>query len=179
MKPHQDDFFAPAWTGDGGPLAARAPIQFATVSACGVPEQGVSVSGQTDICSGARAAVRAETPRSENAPPAHFILTDTAAPYCAGSPTSKAASASIDAGGAASLGARQRERVLAFLRAAGQDGATDEEGQIALSLAGHSYCPRRIQLMQQGLVKLTSLRRDTKSGRQAGVYVAMAHALSP
>ena len=89
-------------------------------------------------------------------------------PFVAGSATSEAAAASM----AGSAAAAQQARVLAFLQACRYDGSTDLAGEECLGIDGSSYRPRRIRLVELGLVVLTSEKRLTPSGKQAGVYVA-------
>lgn len=49
-------------------------------------------------------------------------------------------------------------------------GLTDEEGQERLQIDGNSYRPRRVTLMDQGLVYDTGFRRKTKANRPAVVW---------
>ena len=64
-----------------------------------------------------------------------------------------------------------QKRVLAYLRACGSYGATDEEMQDALGLEGSTQRPRRRELQQQGLITgPEGLVRKTSSGRNAQVW---------
>ncbi len=64
-------------------------------------------------------------------------------------------------------------RIYRFLLGRGDFGATDNEMQLALNLPANSQPTRRNQLVRQGLVKATDLRRTTARGRQAVVWVAI------
>ncbi len=83
------------------------------------------------------------------------------------SPTSVAAGEAI-----APVAATLRAEVLAAIQAAGADGLTDEEVQTRLSLGGSTARPRRIELVESGLVTNSGRTRPTASGRQAVVWVA-------
>lgn len=65
-----------------------------------------------------------------------------------------------------------RARVLGFLRLRGGLGATDEEMQDALALKESTQRPRRVSLVPD-LVRDSGTTRETKSGRQATVWVAI------
>ena len=82
------------------------------------------------------------------------------------SATSRAAAESV----APSMGAKERA-VLAVLKKCGDFGATDEELQDALGMAGNSQRPRRIALVGKGLVRDSGHTRTTRSGHQAAVWV--------
>lgn len=82
------------------------------------------------------------------------------------SATSIAAAAAIEPS-AATL----RGRVLAFLRASG--GATDERGIDSTGISPSTYRPRRIELVDAGLVRDSGRTRTTRSGRQAVVWEAV------
>lgn len=63
-----------------------------------------------------------------------------------------------------------RDRVLRHVCASG--GATSDETQVALGLS-HQTCSARFwELAGQGLIARTALKRPTRSGRNARVYVA-------
>ena len=91
------------------------------------------------------------------------------------SPESLEALASVDT-------ERMREMVLAHIRSCGRHGATDDEGSEALGLVHNSVAPRRTELEKAGLVvKLLDddgqrVRRQTRQGSSAGVYVAVEFA---
>lgn len=65
--------------------------------------------------------------------------------------------------------------VLAYLRGAGEHGATDEEMQHALNMNPSTQRPRRIELMQSNppLVRDSGQTRLTKSKRKAVVWQAI------
>lgn len=65
-----------------------------------------------------------------------------------------------------------RSRVLRAIVAAGEAGATDEELQDGLVLSGSTQRPRRVELVAQGAVVDSGIRRKTRSGRQAVVWMA-------
>jgi len=65
----------------------------------------------------------------------------------------------------------QQRKVWAFLKGRGDYGATDEEGMALLQI-GESYRPRRIALVDAGLVNDSGRTRETRSGRNAVVWVA-------
>lgn len=94
-------------------------------------------------------------------------------PAQAHSPTSQAAARQIrpDA-------SRLRGRVLGLLLERGEQGATDEELQLALSMNPSTERPRRIELVEAGAVRDSGRTRPTRSGRKAVVWQA-AEAKSP
>lgn len=65
-----------------------------------------------------------------------------------------------------------KDRVLGFLRACGEHGATDQE--IAIQFAGseNTYRPRRNELTADGLVYDSGKRRRTGTGKLATVWRA-------
>jgi len=65
-----------------------------------------------------------------------------------------------------------RERVLAYIRSRGTDGATDQETQAMLGLACQTQTPRRRELAKAGAVVDSGRRRLTQSGRAATVWIA-------
>lgn len=65
-----------------------------------------------------------------------------------------------------------RMKVLGFIVARGGDGATDEEVQAALRLEGSTQRPRRVELVDAGLVKHSGATRATRKGRRAAVWIA-------
>jgi hypothetical protein len=89
------------------------------------------------------------------------------APYQRHSETSYEAAVAIEPD-TASL----RGQVLAFIRAQGESGATDDEVQVALEMNPSTERPRRIELWAAGLVWQTRSKRPTRSGRSATVWVA-------
>lgn len=62
-----------------------------------------------------------------------------------------------------------RARVLDAIREGG--GYTDEEGMGILEMPASTYRPRRVELVEAGLVRDSGQTRDTKSGRKAVVWV--------
>lgn len=84
------------------------------------------------------------------------------------SPTSIAAAQSLPHAGT------QRRAVLDLLRA-NADGLTDEEIQTALALNANAERPRRISLVQDGLVRDSGRTRLTRSGRAAVVWTVTAN----
>jgi len=88
---------------------------------------------------------------------------------------------SHDAARAAQLSSEtQRARLLSWLRGAQEinahfrNGATDEEMQVALGMNPSTQRPRRIELVEEGLVVDSHERRRTRSGRAAIVWHAVA-----
>lgn len=91
-------------------------------------------------------------------------------PPHSGSETSKAA-AELIRPNAETL----RARVLEYIEAQGQFGATDSEIQSALVMEGNTERPRRQELQTQGLIRDSGQTRATASGRQAVVWIATNH----
>lgn len=67
----------------------------------------------------------------------------------------------------------QRQRVLDLIRDRGVGGLTDEEIGYALSLSQNSVRPRRLELVEAGLVEDSGRRRATVGGNPAIVWVAV------
>lgn len=89
------------------------------------------------------------------------------APFQSHSETSREAATYI----AASV-RTQRERVFQYLAMRGAGGATDEEIQTALSMNPNTQRPRRIELVQQGVVTFrANFKRRTMAGRKAQVWI--------
>jgi hypothetical protein len=63
-------------------------------------------------------------------------------------------------------------RVYDLFMQAGDRGWTDEEAAEKLRLPGNSLRPRRVHLMDCGLVHDSGKRRKTMSGRNAVVWTA-------
>jgi hypothetical protein len=80
-------------------------------------------------------------------------------------PTSIAAAEEIQAD-AATL----RVHVHAYIKAMGEHGCTDEEGITALEMNPSTYRPRRVELVQRGLIVDSGKVRKTVSGRNAVVW---------
>lgn len=64
-----------------------------------------------------------------------------------------------------------RAAVLAFIRACGDHGATDEEIQVALQMGGNTQRPRRRELHLRHLIRESGETRMTRSNRRAVVWV--------
>ena len=69
-----------------------------------------------------------------------------------------------------------RRVVLDYLRQCGRDGATDEQIQNALSMNPSTQRPRRIELVEGGLVCDSGQVRKTTSGRNAVVWIRSEYA---
>jgi hypothetical protein len=65
-----------------------------------------------------------------------------------------------------------RAKVYSHIILCGLYGATDEELQLTLNMAGNTERPRRIELVDGGHVIDSNYRRKTKSGRDAVVWIA-------
>jgi len=70
-----------------------------------------------------------------------------------------------------------RSIVLAYIRQQGRDGATDEQIQNAISMNPSTQRPRRVELVEGGLVVDSGGTRKTASGRNAVVWVAAEYAV--
>lgn len=66
-----------------------------------------------------------------------------------------------------------RVQVIEFLQGRGDEGATDEEMQLALGMGPSTQRPRRIELTKAGKVSDSGTTRLTLSGRRAVVWVAV------
>lgn len=66
----------------------------------------------------------------------------------------------------------QRRRLWDFLEERGEKGATDEEMQEHLGMNPSTQRPRRVELVERGLVYDSGEKRDTRSGRKAVVWKA-------
>lgn len=80
--------------------------------------------------------------------------------------TSKVATARIE-----SRAPSLRDQVMGFLISRGAEGATDEEGELALGIKPQMYTPRRRELVKLGVVGESGRRRRTDAGRPAAVWV--------
>ena len=69
-----------------------------------------------------------------------------------------------------------QQRVHDFIRDRGAFGATDDEGELELGIVLRTYTPRRVKLVELGLVVVTEIRRKTRKGRSAAVWVTPEHA---
>lgn len=65
-----------------------------------------------------------------------------------------------------------RGEVFRYILGRGEQGATDEEIQEALEMAGNTERPRRRELEAEGRIFDCGKRRHTKTGRKAAVWVA-------
>ena len=87
--------------------------------------------------------------------------------FVRGSETSKAAAEAVDV-----HAGLMRDQVLSFIRARGEEGATDEEVSFALNMKLDTARARRCELRDAGLVRDNGRRRVTASGRRAVCWVA-------
>lgn len=87
--------------------------------------------------------------------------------FARGSDTSEAAAKSISPPTKVQL----RERVLDVIRMKGALGATCDELEYSLSLTHQTCSPRVNELRSRGLIKDSKLRRVTRQGRSAVVWV--------
>lgn len=88
--------------------------------------------------------------------------------YQAQSDTSKDAAAEIEA-----KARTLRGTVYSFLKISGPYGATDDELQVALLMNPSTQRPRRIELVELGLVKNSGKKRRTRSARWAVVWACV------
>lgn len=95
-------------------------------------------------------------------------MIDSLAPYQNHSMTSFAAALAIEP----FMNLLQR-RVLNYIRACAERGATDLELESALDLIGSTIRPRRCELREYGMVVDSGHTRPTASGRQAVVWIAV------
>ena len=68
-----------------------------------------------------------------------------------------------------------RQMVMVALEARGETGATDDELQEELHLDGSTQRPRRIDLMNHGMVRDSGRKRPTRKGRLATVWIHTQH----
>lgn len=92
---------------------------------------------------------------------------DPAPPYVKNSDTSKAAAKAM-LGKTGSV----RRRIYLRIKLAGAYGCTDEQIQVAEGIDPSTERPRRVELVQAGLIRDSGRRRDLKSGRTAVVWIA-------
>ena len=83
-----------------------------------------------------------------------------------GTPTSR-----IAAKLAKTFAATQQETVFAFIEQSGDHGATDQEIEHGLGIAGNSVRPRRRKLVELGRVKESGNLRLTSSNSPAVVWI--------
>ena len=83
-------------------------------------------------------------------------------PDMRGQPPAVAVATSIAAADAIKpCAATLRRRVFEYIRDQGRTGATDEECQVALGMAGDTQRPRRVELFQQGKICMAPEMRRT------------------
>lgn len=103
----------------------------------------------------------------------HYGIEYSAGPLFAAPARAPAVQSSVTSMAAAdAIGSRLntlQRSVVAFLRARGDHGATDEEIATGLAMNPSTARPRRIELMGKGLVQSCGTRRTT-SGRMAVVW---------
>jgi len=92
------------------------------------------------------------------------------APYQKHSETSKAAAKVIELSGKRLT---KRQQVFDCLMAFGPQ--TDEEIQRNLKMPESSQRPRRVELVERGMVRDSGMKRRTLSGLEAVVWEAIAH----
>jgi predicted ArsR family transcriptional regulator len=95
------------------------------------------------------------------------LFPDTVLPYRRRSRTSRDAAVRAE-----SQAPNQQRRVLNFLRGTGTRGATDEQIAAALNLNPSAARPRRVELVEEGLVYDSKRTAKTSSGRSAVLWVA-------
>lgn len=61
--------------------------------------------------------------------------------------------------------------LMKFFKARADIGMTDEEGQYMSQVNGNSYRPARVKLQEYGMVRDSGMRRRTRSGKEAVVWV--------
>ena len=91
-----------------------------------------------------------------------------------GTPTSR-----IAAQQAKAFAASQQQQVFAFIEQAGEHGATDQEIETALGIAGNSVRPRRRKLVELGRVKASGDLRLTHSNSPAVVWIVKPQPATP
>lgn len=91
---------------------------------------------------------------------------EPSSPYVRGSETSKQAAEKIDNSSDAI-----RAVVLECMRDAGEEGRTDQETQVLLSMTGNTQRPRRRELEDAGFVVDSGRVRKTMSNRNSVVWV--------
>jgi hypothetical protein len=68
-----------------------------------------------------------------------------------------------------------RDRVYQHILKQGTTGATADEVELALGISHQTGAPRITELHRMGRLIRTNMRRKTRYGRNAGVYVADIH----
>lgn len=105
-----------------------------------------------------------------NDEPLHFVQDDTFPPFQSHSETSFNAACEI-AGKAGTL----RRSVYELIHKMSPYGCTDEEIQDTLDMNPSTQRPRRVELVDKGLVIDSGRRRDTKAGIGAVVWAVVRH----
>ena len=85
-----------------------------------------------------------------------------------GTPTSRAAASEIEP-----VAGKARAAVLDYLRSRDAAGATADEIEHDTCYSGNTIRPRLVELKRLGSVQKTSATRSTRSGRIAGVGMAI------
>lgn len=67
---------------------------------------------------------------------------------------------------------RLRMLVFEHIKACGARGCIDEEGERATGIKHQTYTPRRLELVERGLVMELKERRKNSGGRSCAVWVA-------
>lgn len=103
----------------------------------------------------------------------HYGIDDCPGPLFAAPARAPSVNGSITSARAAdAIGGRLNDlqrSVVAYLRQAGEHGATDEEMQLGIPMAASTQRPRRVELVRRGLV-VDAGTRKTKSGRYATAW---------
>tara|TARA_R110002020_G_scaffold75774_2_gene192540 strand:- start:1877 stop:2248 length:372 start_codon:yes stop_codon:yes gene_type:complete len=97
--------------------------------------------------------------------PTRFVGDTYGVPFQRHSDTSKEAAAKLE--GSETL----RALVYQAIASSGDDGMTDPELQAELGLSGSTQRPRRVRLVELGLVRDSGNSRASKAGRQCTVWV--------
>jgi hypothetical protein len=86
--------------------------------------------------------------------------------------TGQSATSRVAAVEAVPLTGSKRADVYALIRSQKDYGATDEEIQTYLDMNPSTQRPRRVELVDAGLIRDSGTTRQTRSGRPAVVWVA-------
>jgi hypothetical protein len=87
-------------------------------------------------------------------------------PFVQGSATSEAAAQAVRP-----KAPSQKLRVLRYVASRAEDGATDDEIEVALALPHQSASARRNDLVREGKLRDSGLRRKTRAWQQAVAWV--------
>ena len=96
----------------------------------------------------------------------HVRVDESDVPYVAGSDTSEMAARMLE------NPRSKRDQVYAVIVAQRSNGITDETISAMTGMQLNTVRPRRVELVQMGLVKDSGLRRNTRSRRAAVLWVA-------